>query len=398
MGKKKVVLYAQPEDEFPYVKKNALKQKEYKETEAIFGAIPFTNIGEEAWMAIKSTDRDSTIKLVRSGFKGIPWTVLFYSDNLKAVVTCEKYTAGRMPKNVFIELKVEGEEKVLKRFVRRLMGRLDRKPWKMTDWDDFEDETGKGMKSVIRSWKKFAEKEQTVKKKKLPEVVETEKELEYRQDVIVLKVVIRNMTSSTIKDLRVTIEADKDKLDAESWEQGAPRVNSTGTYTAMFRLRPKTVLKDEDILPVLRYNDGKKKKRKMKAVQVTVAPPEINGRSIKRSDLDTAINRFHKKEETSRFEPRPAADLFDDIIGDLGKSELYMLEPDVERRGGTYIGVVDLYGKDEHGVEYSLRIKVQGDTRESRVIRTLFSSDPEKIVGFKQFVDGLDVFGNLFEK
>lgn len=396
MPRKRLVLYAQPTSEYPFVKKSSLKEKEYEETDALFGALPFTDIGEEAWRAIKSTDKDASIKLVKVAFKGIPWTVLFYSDNLKAVLTCEKYTSGDIPKCLYIKVKLDGEKKVMQRFVRRLMARLEKKPWKMTDWDDFEGRTGRDMKKVITAWKKYSEKAQTVKKQKLPEKVETEVEVEYRQDQIVLKVKVNNRTSQTLKGLNLTLEADREKLEAEGWEQGIPRLNSTGSYTAMFKLKPRTVLKDEELRPVLRYNDGKKKKRVMEPVKVTVAPPEVKGEPIKRDELDTLLVRFSKKEDMGRFIRQPAADLFNDIIDGLKVTELFMLDPEVERRGSTYIGTVDLYGKDEAGVQYVLRVKVQGDMRESRVIRTLYSSDPEKIVGFKQFSEGLRTFDKMF--
>jgi hypothetical protein len=398
LPRKKIVLYAQPTDEYPFVVKKLLKEQEYEETDALFGALPFTDVGEEAWRALKSTDKDASIKLVKAAFRGVPWTILFYTDNLKAVLTCQRYTTGDIPKCLYIELKVDGEKKVMQRFVRRLMARLDTKPWKMTDWDDFEEETGKDMKKVITAWKKYSEKPQTSKKKKLPEKIETEMEIEYKQDQIVLKAKVINQTSKTLKDLRFTLKGDKEKLEAESWEQGIPRLNSTGTYTAMFKLRPKTVLKDEELKPVLRYNDGKKKKRVITPVLVTVAPPEVKGKPIKRDDLDALMNKYSKKEETGRFLRRPAADLFNDLVDELGEKGLFMLEPEVERRGSTYIGTLDLYGLDENDVQYILRIKTQGDMRESRVIRTLYSSDPEKIVGFKQLVEGWSVFDKLFDR
>ena len=398
LPKKKVVLYAQPLDEYPYIEKNALKEQEYKETDALFGAMPFTDIGEEAWRAIKSTDKNASIKLVRSGFRAYPWTVLFYTDNLKAALTCQKYTSGEAPKCLFIKISLEGEKKIMQRFVRRLMARLEKKPWKMTDWDDFERETGKDMKKVITTWKKYAEKEKTVKKKKLPEKIDTEISVEYRQDQIVLRAMVHNQTSKTLKDIRFDLEGDEDLMEAEAWQQGVPRLNSTGSYTAIFRLRPKAILKDEEIRPTLRYNDGRKKKRVMEPLKVTVAPPEVKGESIKRAELDRRLNHMSKKEETGRFLRRPAAELFNDIVDELGKCDLFMLDPDVDRRGQTYIGTVDLYGKDGDGVEYALRVKAQGDMREARVIRTLYSSDPEKIVGFKQFVEGITVFDKMFER
>jgi len=201
-----------------------------------------------------------------------------------------------------------------------------------------------------------------------------------------------------LKDLRIDLDGDKEKLEAESWEQGIPRLNSTGTYTAMFKLRPRTVLKDEELRPVLRYNDGKKKKRVISPVKVTVAPPEVKGRPIKRDELDALMNRYSKKEETGRFLRRPAADLFNDLVDELGEKGLFMLEPEVDRRGSTYIGIVDLYGQDGEQVEYILRVKTQGDMREARIIRTMYSSDPEKIVGFKQLIEGWPVFDKLFDR
>jgi hypothetical protein len=394
---KKVVLYAQPSDEFPYLKKKDLKEEVYKETDALWGALPFTDIGEEAWRALKSVTRDATIKLVKAGFGTVPWTVLFHAETIRAIVTCQKYTSGDMPEDLYLEVKVEGEEAVVKKFVRRLYGRLERKPWKMTDWDDFEKATGKDMKAVITAWKKYSVKEQLVKKPKLAETVDTKTQVEYRQDAIVIKVLISNQKSATIKNITIGLEGDKAKLEADGWEQGIPRLNSTGSYTAMFRVKPKGILKDEPLKLTFRYNDGKKKKRELETVKVNVAPPEIKGEPIQAADLEAQLGKFGKKEELGQTQRKPAADLFNDLVDALGKTGLFMLDPNIERRGGTYIGIVRLHGKDPDGVQYVLQVKIQGDTRESRVVRTLYSSSPEKVVGFRQFVDGLGVFEKMFE-
>jgi len=394
---KKVVLYAQPSDEFPYLKKKDLKEELYDETDALWGALPFTDIGEEAWRALKSVTRDASIRLVKAAFGTVPWTVLFHAETVRAIVTCQKYTSGAMPDDLYIEIKVEGEEHVVKKFVRRLYGRLEKKPWKMTDWDDFEKATGKDMKAVIKAWKKYSEKEQLVKKPKLAETVDTQTQVEYRQDAIVVKVIISNQKSATIKDITINLEADRTKLEAEGWEQGVQRLNSTGSYTAMFRIKPKGILRDEPLKLTFHYNDGKKKKRELEEVKVNVAPPEIKGEAIQAADLEGQLGKFGKREEVGEAQRRPAADLFNDLVDALGKTGLFMLDPNIERRGGTYIGLVRLHGKDPDGVQYVLQVKIQGDTRESRVVRTLYSSNPEKVGGFRQFVDALGVFGKMFE-
>src|SRR5512137_1482244 len=123
MPKIKVLLYAQPTDEFPYLKKKALESEDYAETDALWGALPFTDIGEESWRALKSITKDATIRLVKAGFSGVPWTILFHAETLRAVVTCQKYTSGSQPEDLYIEIKVEGEDFMVKKFVRRLYGR-----------------------------------------------------------------------------------------------------------------------------------------------------------------------------------------------------------------------------------------------------------------------------------
>jgi len=394
---KKVVLYAQPSDEFPYLKKTDLKEEKYEETDALWGALPFTDIGEEAWRAMKSITKDASIRLVKVGFGTVPWTVLFHADAIRAVVTCQKYTSGPLPEALYIEIRADGEDYMVKKFVRRLYGRLEKKPWKMTDWDDFEKATGKDMSHVISAWKKYSQKEQLVKKPKLPEVVDTSTQLEYKQDAIMIKVLVSNQKSVTIKDIRVDLKADRAKIDAECWEQGVPRLNSTGSYTAMFKVRPKGILRDEPLKLTFRYNDGKKKKRELEPVKVTVAPPDIKGEPVQAADLEGQLGKFGKREELGQTQRKPAADLFNDLVDALGKTGLFMLDPNIERRGGTYIGLVRLYGKDPDGVQYVLQVKIQGDLRESRVVRTLYSSNPEKVGGFRQFVDALGVFGKMFE-
>lgn len=397
MPTKKVLLYAQPNDEFPYLKKKALEDEEYLETDGLWGALPFTDIGEEAWRALKSITKNATIRLVKAGFSGVPWTILFHADTIRAVVTCQKYTSGSMPEDLYLEIKVEGDEFTVKKFVRRLFGRLEEKPWKMTDWDDFEKQTGKDMKEVIKPWKKYSLKEHIVKKPKLEEIVNTSTEVEYRQDAVVVKVMVNNQKSVTLKDILVSLEADKTKVDADGWEQSVPRINSTGSYTAMFRVKPKGILKDEPLKLTFRYNDGKKKKRELEPVKITVAPPEIKGEPIGAPELEAQITKFGKKEELGALQRKSAADLFNDLVDALGKTGLYMLDPNIERRGTTYIGLVRLYGKDPEGTQYVLQVKIQGDVNESRVTKTLYSSSSEKVVGFKQFVDALGVFGKMFE-
>jgi hypothetical protein len=394
---KKVVLYAQPSDEFPYLKKTDLKEEQYEETDALWGALPFTDIGEEAWRALKSITKDASIRLVKVGFGTVPWTVLFHADAIRAIVTCQKYTSGPLPEALYIEIRADGEDYMVKKFVRRLYGRLEKKPWKMTDWDDFEKATGKDMNSVITAWKRYSQKEQLVKKPKLPEVVDTSTQLEYKQDAIMVKVLVSNQKSITIKDIRIDLEADKAKIDAESWEQGVPRLNSTGSYTAMFKVMPKGILRDEPLKLIFRYNDGKKKKRELEPVKVTVAPPDIKGEPVQAADLESQLGKFGKKEEVGQPQRRPAADLFNDLVDALGKTGLFMLDPNIERRGGLYLGLVRLYGKDPDGIQYVLQVKIQGDVNESRVVRTIYSSSPEKVVGFGQFVEGLGVFGTMFE-
>jgi hypothetical protein len=397
MPKIKVLLYAQPTDEFPYLKKKALESEDYVETDALWGALPFTDIGEEAWRAMKSITKDATIRLVKAGFSGVPWTILFHAETLRAVVTCQKYTSGPQPEDLYMEIKVEGEDFVVKKFVRRLYGRLEAKPWKMTDWDDFEKATGKDMKAVITPWKKYSLKEQIVKKPKLEEIIDTKTEVEYRQDAVVVKVLVHNQKTVTLKDILVSLEADKTKVDADGWEQSVPRINSTGSYTAMFRVKPKGILKDEPLKLTFRYNDGKKKKRELEPITITVSPPEIKGEPIGAPELEAQITKFAKKEESGQLQRKSAADLFNDLVDALGKTGLYMLDPNIERRGTTYIGLVRLYGKDPEKNQYVLQVKIQGDVNEARVIRTLYSSSSEKVVGFKQFVDALAVFGKMFE-
>jgi hypothetical protein len=397
MATKKVLLYAQPTDEFPYLKKKALESEDYIETDALWGALPFTDIGEEAWRAMKSITKDSTIRLVKAGFSGVPWTILFHAETLRAVVTCQKYTTGTQPDDLYIEIKAEGEDFMVKKFVRRLYGRLEAKPWKMTDWDDFEKATGKDMKTVITPWKKYSLKEQIVKKPKLEEIVDTKTEVEYRQDAVVVKVLVHNQKSATLKDILISLEADKTKIDADGWEQSVPRINSTGSYTAMFRVKPKGILKDEPLKLTFRFNDGKKKKRELEIIKISVAPPEIKGEPIGAPELEAQITKFGKKEELGTIQRKSAADMFNDLVDALGKTGLYMLDPNIERRGTTYIGLVRLHGKDPDGNQYVLQVKIQGDMNESRVIRTLYSSNPEKVVGFRQFVDALGTFGKMFE-
>ncbi len=397
MPTKKVLLYAQPTDEFPYLKKKALESEDYVETDGLWGALPLTDIGEEAWRAMKSITKDATIRLVKAGFSGVPWTVLFHAETIRAVVTCQKYTSGSHPEDLYIEIKVEGEDHMVKKFVRRLYGRMEAKPWKMTDWDDFEKATGKDMKAVITPWKKYSLKEQIVKKPKLEEIVDTKVEVEYRQEAVVVKVLVHNQKSATLKDILVSLEADKAKIDADGWEQSVPRINSTGSYTAMFRVKPKVILKDEPIKLTVRFNDGKKKKRELEPLKITVAPPEIKGEPIGAPELEAQISKFGKKEELGQLQKKSAADLFNDLVEALGKTGLYMLDPNIERRGTTYIGLVRLHGKDPDGNQYVLQAKIQGDMNESRVVRTLYSSNPEKVVGFRQFVDALGVFDKMFE-
>ena len=397
MPTKKVRLYAQPNDEFPYLKKKSLEKQDYEETDGLWGAIPFTDIGEEAWRAMKSLNKDASIKLSKSAFGGIPWTILFHSEGLRAVVSCQKYTSGPIPDGVYIEIKAEGEDFVVKKFVRRLFGRLETKPWKMTDWNDFEKATGLDMKAVISTWKKYSEKEQVVKKPKLPETIDTQATMEYKQDGVVIKVLVHNQKSDTARDILVSLEADKAKFDTDSWEQGIPRLNSTGSFTAMFKIKPKGILKDEPIKITFRYNDGKKKRRELENIKITVAPPDIKGEPIQLSELEPLLPKFGKKEEMGPTQRKPAADIFNDMVDALGKTGLFMLDPSIERRGTTYIGLVRLHGKDPDGNQYVLQVKIQGDVNEGRIIRTVYSSSPEKVVGFRQFVEALGVFGETFE-
>jgi hypothetical protein len=400
MVKKKITLYAQPRDDFPYLKKSALKDREYEEYDGLFGTIPFTDIGEESWHSIKSMYQDAVIKLVKSGIGSVPWTILVYSEPLRIALTCQQYTKEKGPKGWLVKLQLRGEDGPMRRFLRRLVSALKKKPWVMTDWDDFEEFTSEGKKDHINLWKKLTTKETLVKKEKMPEKVDASSKVEYHEAHVLYRVEVTNLRSKTIKSLKISLEVPEEELEADSKEQGAPSLNSGATYVARFRLKPKGFIEDAPVMSVVRYLLGEKKKKKsLEPQKVTVKPPEFKPETIDEATFDERMMRYHKQEEATDMMRRPAADLFDELVDGLDGLPMNLLDVSVDRKGGVYTGTAKLYAVGGRGVEgqgFGLVLVVQGDGRESKVRMRIHSSKIESLAGFKQVLVGSEPLKKFF--
>jgi len=407
----KVTLYAQPKDLFPYLKRSKLAEREFEVTDSLWGTLSFTDVGEEAWKSVRNIDHTAQIRLMRAPtFGDAPWVVLIVSEKIKVVLTCEPYMSGKVASSRYIHLRVEGAEKVVSRFVRKVGRGLGKRPWSMTDMDAFMEATGVSKKELKGPWEDFAVKvkdfEKAQKKVELAETVVVDQVLEHSGADLVLKVEIDNQRSENLKGLRVDVVLEGAGTDFDPMgglTQSVPRLNSRAQFKAIFKFRPLKVPAKGMAKAVVRYiavdekkGSEKKLKRTLEPLELILETPKVGPKTITPNELRGLVRNFKVREESTQMLPVQPADNFDSVMTSLRKLGLYMLDPEVEHRGGFYLGKVDMFGADGSGNQYALHLEVTGDKNGSRVRMTLMADKEGGLAGFRQFVLQEEGFSRMF--
>jgi len=119
-----------------------------------FGLIWFTDFGEKFWEACQSIDDNAKLRLRKSGFDEMNWSVSFRFIGFKARLTANKYKGffGK-PSNCYIELRIGClNPNDLRMFIQALATKFDTPPWMMNNWKKTEAATGLSKEEIITSW------------------------------------------------------------------------------------------------------------------------------------------------------------------------------------------------------------------------------------------------------
>jgi len=159
-----VTLIAQPRSKYPLVKRSMLQVGKFEtKSNGTFGLIWFTEFGEKFWEACQSIDDNAKLRLRKSGFDEMDWSVSFRFIEFKARLTAKKYKGffGK-PNNSYIEMKVGClNPNDLRMFLQALVGKFETPPWIMNNWKKTEKATGFTKEYIISSWSEAMGKEIT---------------------------------------------------------------------------------------------------------------------------------------------------------------------------------------------------------------------------------------------
>ena len=152
-----VTLIAQPRNKHPLVNTRALKSGRYEtHNRGTFGVLWFTDFGEKFWEACTTVDENAKIKLRKSGFDEMNWSISFRFAGFKARLSAFKYKGffGN-PRNSLIELKLGSDNpNDLRMFLQALATKFDKPPWMLNSWKKAEQQVGMNKEDVIDSWSK----------------------------------------------------------------------------------------------------------------------------------------------------------------------------------------------------------------------------------------------------
>ena len=150
-----VTVVAQPHKKHPLVKSKALKSGIYDvRKRGTFGLIWLTDFGELVWNTCKEVNTEAKIRLSKSGFDEMNWTVSFRMEGFKIKLTCRKYKGFLgYPRNCYLELKVGAENpQDLQKFLQTIAENSTHPPWEINNWQKMEKKSGLDEKMVADNW------------------------------------------------------------------------------------------------------------------------------------------------------------------------------------------------------------------------------------------------------
>ena len=146
---------AQPHKKQPLVKTGSLKRGVYDvRKRGTFGIIWLTDFGELVWNTCKEVNPGAKIRLSKSGFDEMNWTVSFRMEGFKIKLTSKKYKGFLgYPRNCYLELKVGAENpQDLQKFFQTIAENYAYNPWEINNWQKMEQKTGLDQKMVADQW------------------------------------------------------------------------------------------------------------------------------------------------------------------------------------------------------------------------------------------------------
>ena len=150
-----IKVVAQPHGTHPLVKSGSLKRGVYDvRKRGTFGLIWLTDFGELVWNTCKEVNPNAKIRLSKSGFDEMNWTVSFRMEGFKIKLTSKKYKGFLgYPRNCYLELKIGAENpQDLQKFVQTIAENYAYIPWEINNWQKMEKKTGLDQKMITEQW------------------------------------------------------------------------------------------------------------------------------------------------------------------------------------------------------------------------------------------------------
>jgi len=367
----RIRLHAQCGDDFPYLKKGALTSGEVVESSGIFGVIPFTDAGEAFWNAVKAQDRRAEISLSRASFRGVPWEIRISSKHVEVLLSCERYFRAKPPESLLITAELDGDEKYIRRVVKKVVSELEHRPWKFSNEKAFESHTDERASAVKKEWTRLLEDERP-KKKEMPETVDVSDEVGFEKGHIVYTVVVNNQTSRPLKKLDISLEVKGAR--AESPESTCPRLSVGGSFSTDIVLVPED--RNVRIAGTVSYlRDKERREEELKDREVELPTLELTPEECGMKELRSMLSDMQSTEVQGKLIVRPPDDVFEDLL-EAVKERMYVADTEVDRKKGTFRGTAWCHSTSE-GKHYCTLLKVMGAGHESRVNFTHYAEDGE---------------------
>jgi len=152
-----VTLIAQPRSKTPFAKVGAMKAGKYEpRNRGTFGILWFTDFGDKFWEACQGVDDTPKLRLRKSGFDEMDWSVSFRFAGFKARITSVKYKGffGK-PANSYMELKIGTQNpNDLQVLLQAFAEKFETPPWIMNNWSKAEAKCGFSKEEIISEWSK----------------------------------------------------------------------------------------------------------------------------------------------------------------------------------------------------------------------------------------------------
>ena len=165
-----VTLIAQPRSKTPFAKVSAMKTGKYEpRNSGTFGVMWFTDFGDKFWEACQGVDDSPKLRLRKSGFDEMDWSVSFRFAGFKARITSVKYKGffGK-PGNSYMELKIGTQNpNDLMVFLQAFVEKFETPPWIMNNWKKAEAKCGFSKEEIISEWSKGMGREITEEETKV---------------------------------------------------------------------------------------------------------------------------------------------------------------------------------------------------------------------------------------